>query len=131
MPIKKMAEIALKNHFHGKSWNETSQAKPIDLAFDALAKHREPETKEDLKMVIVHDVTRGLERLSNVGSLKKEGYAAAGEFVEIFFGEVFKGRYNSDKNRMTKDQRRIRAAFLGYLSVIREEMKKNREEVKR
>lgn len=125
MPIKKMAEIALINHFHGKSWNETSQAKPLDLAFDALSKHREPETEKDLKMVILHDVTRGLERLSQSGKLGKERYDAVMVFVDTFFNDVFKERYKGDKNKMIKDQKRIRAAFLGYLTVIRNEMKQD------
>ncbi len=122
MPIKKLAEIALKNHFHGKTWKETSQAKPLDLAFDALAKHREPESEEDLKMVILHDVTRGLERLSSSGSLGKEKYAAVKEFVNTFFNQIFKQRYKSDKNKMIKDQKRIRAAFLAYLDVLRDNL---------
>jgi len=121
MPIKHLAEIALNNHFHGKTWKETSQAKPIDLAFDALAKHREPESEADLKMIILHDVTRGLERLSSTGSLGKERYAAVKTFVDLFFERIYKERYKADKNRIIKDQRRIRSAFLGYLAVLRDE----------
>ncbi|MEZ4529255.1 MAG: hypothetical protein R2941_25375 [Desulfobacterales bacterium] len=127
MPIKKLAEIALKNHFHGDSWKETSQAKPIDLAFDALAKHKEPENEEDLNMVILHDVTRGLERLSSSGSLGKDRYDAVKEFVEIFFHPLFKERYKADANKMMKDQRRIRAAFLGYLTVLRDNLKNEKQ----
>ena len=127
MPIKTMAEIALKYHFHGQSWKETSQAKPIDLAFDALSKHREPESEDELKMVILHDVTRGLERLSLSDSLGKERYDAVREFVNIFFEQVFKGRYRGDKNRMIKEQRRIRAAFLGFLTVLRIDNKNNEQ----
>ncbi|MBF0227555.1 MAG: type I-D CRISPR-associated protein Cas10d/Csc3 [Desulfobacterales bacterium] len=128
MPIKKMAEIALINHFHGSTWKETSQAKPLDLAFDALLKHREPETKEDLKMVIMHDVTRGLERLSSHGSLGKDRYPSVKEFVDVFFNEIFTTRYKSDKNTMLKDQKRIRSAFLAYLNVLRSETKNNQKE---
>jgi hypothetical protein len=123
MPIKKMAEIALKNHFHGKSFKETSQAKPLDLAFDAISKHHPPESLEDLKMIVLHDVTRGLERLSSSGSLGKDRYNAAKDFVETFFNEIFSVRYKSDKNRLIKDKRRIRSAFIGYLNVLRDELK--------
>lgn len=119
MPIRKMAEIALEHHFHGKSWNETSQAKPFDLAFKSLAKHQQPENLDDLKMIILHDVTRGLERLTSGGMLRKDKYDAIREFVDTFFNQLFEGRYEFDKNRMMRDQKRIRAAFLGYLNMLR------------
>ena len=127
MPIKKLAEIALQHHFHGQSWKETSQAKPLDLAFDALSKYGQPETEEDLKMVMLHDVSRGLERLSMYENLGKEKYAAVKEFIGIFFEQIFQDRYKADKNKMIKDQKRIRAAFLGYLTVLRDNVKAEKE----
>ncbi|KPA14430.1 CRISPR associated protein Csc3 [Candidatus Magnetomorum sp. HK-1] len=123
MPIKKLAEIALNNHFHGQSFKETSQAKPLDLAFDALSKHQPPESKEDLKMVMLHDVSRGLERLSRFGQLKKENYEAVETFVTIFFDQIFMQQYKGDKTKIIKMQKRIRSAFIGYLNVIRKNNK--------
>jgi len=120
MPIKKLAEIALTNHFHGQSFKENAQAKPIDLAFDSLSKHRAPETHQDLKMVILHDVTRGLERLTPFASLKKERYGAISQFVDIFFDDIFIQQYKGDRIKLSKMQKRIRAAFIGYLTVMRQ-----------
>ena len=127
MPIKQLAEIALKYHFHGHSFKETSQAKPIDLAFDAISKHRAPESKEDLKMVMLHDVTRGLERLSQFGQLKKDRYDAVHEFVSVFFDQIFMHQYKGDKVRIMQMQKRIRAAFIAYLNVIRKNNNKEKE----
>jgi CRISPR-associated protein Csc3 len=129
MPVKKLAEIAINNHFHGGSWSEASQAKPLDLAFDGLSGHRDPETLEDLKMVILHDVCRGLERISIYKSLGKARQEAAAQFVDVFFDELFSTRYNAERARIMRDQKRIRAAFLGYLTILRD-MKKNNEDMK-
>ncbi len=123
MPIKQLAEIALKHHFHGQSFRETSQAKPLDLAFDAISKHQAPESKQDLKMVMLHDVSRGLERLSHFGQLKKDSYNAVDEFVSVFFDQIFMQQYKGDKVKIMKMQKRIRAAFIGYLNVIRKNNK--------
>jgi CRISPR type I-D-associated protein Csc3/Cas10d len=127
MPIKQLAEIALKYHFHGHSFKETSQAKPIDLAFDAISKHRAPESKKDLKMVMLHDVSRGLERLSPFGQLNKDRYDAVHEFVSVFFDQIFMQQYKGDKVRIMQMQKRIRAAFIGYLNVIRKNNNKEKE----
>ena len=131
MPIKKLAQIALESHFHGKTFKATSQAKPLDLAFEALSKHRPPETEEDLKMVILHDVVRGLERISPTSRLGREKAEAARLFAETFYEELLNDRYRCNKTRIVTDQKRIRAAFLGYLSVIREERKEKNEKEKR
>lgn len=118
MPIKKLAQIAYENHFHGKTWNDTSQAKPLDLAFDSLEKFNPKyETYEDLKMIILHNVTRGLERVLPY-ILSKEKRAGIAEFVDVFYEDLFKGKYQGNKTKIEANRNRIRSAFLAYRTVF-------------
>jgi CRISPR-associated protein Csc3 len=123
MPIKELASIALENHFHGKSWRDTSRAKPLDLVFRSLGKHMPYETEDDLKMIVLHDLTRGLERIFAYPSLGQEKYDAVKKFVNVFFEKLYRARYKGDKNKIMRDQKRIRAAFLGYLTILNDEKK--------
>ena len=119
MPIKKLAQIAFENHFHGKTWKDTSQAKPLDLAFDSLEKF-DPryESEEDLEMIILQNVTKGLERVLTY-QMSKERRANIANFVAVFFNDLFKGKYQGNKTKIEGNRNRIRSAFLAYQTVMR------------
>lgn len=114
--LRKLAEIAWQGGLRGKSLKKNSLMMPLDEVFQKLTRRSQAFDDEALKAAIAEDIFQYLERITEEqyapGRRKR---AAAIEFVETFFNEVYQDNYQGNRTRLLADEKLLRSAYMFFI----------------
>lgn len=114
--LRKLAEIAWQGGLRGKSLKKNSLMMPLDEVFQKLTRRSQAFDDEALKAAIAEDIFQYLERITEEqyapGRRKR---AAAIEFVETFFNDVYQGNYQGNRTRLLADEKLLRSAYMFFI----------------
>lgn len=113
--LRELAEIAWQGGLRGKSLKKNSLMMPLDEIFQKLNQRSQAFDDEALKAVIAEDIFEYLERIAEEYKPGKTKMAAATEFVERFFTDVYQGVYQGNRTRLLADEKMLRSAFMFFI----------------
>ncbi len=126
--IKELARIAWEGRLKGESLKDNSLAKPLDVAFDSLERWQsECETEEEARAIMSKEVARAIERLNKqfFGVKKLENIS---QFVTVLFNQIYKGVYQGNLMNLLENRKRIRAAYLYFITEMIPKRDRDKEE---
>lgn len=113
--LQELAEIAWKGGLKGKSLKKNSLMMPLDHVFQKLNQRSQAFDDDALKAVAAEDIFEYLERIADEYKPGKRKIAAATEFVEYFFTNVYQGIYQGNRARLLTDEKLLRSAYMFYI----------------
>lgn len=126
--IKELARIAWEGQLKGDSLKDNSLAKPLDVAFDSFERWRlEYEDEEEARAIMSKEIARAIERIAPMfyGAKKIENIS---QFINVLFDQIYKGVYQGNRLNLIENRKRIRAAYLYFITQIIPKRERDTEE---
>jgi CRISPR-associated protein Csc3 len=130
--IKELARIGWEGRLRGRNLTDNSLAKPLDVAFDSLERwNPSRETEEEARAIMTKEIARAVERLtpSQYLTLKRkfEITERSQAFVDILFDQIYHDNYENQLFDLLENRRRVRAAYLYFITEIIPQREKQEE----
>ena len=114
--IKELAQIGWQGGLRGDSLKDNSLAKALDIAFDCMDRWKpEWETEEEAIAIMSKEIGRAIERISGK-YFGQQKLMQIDRFVSIFFESIYKQVYKGNVFDLIGNHKRIRAAYLYFIS---------------
>ncbi len=123
--LKRLANIAWENGLRGRSLKKNSLMAPLDEIFKKLSLQSDAADIELLRAAATEDIFEHLERIAKKYKPGKKKWAAAQEYVNGFFDDVYEDVYGGKLQKLLADEKLIRSAYMFY---IREEIPRKSKE---